>query len=141
MCIRCAGYRGCVSSIRVSRASRRLSKIVFGQELRLAVMLFIARHRDGLFCYSDVAEGVEVRSASSVQEPLRALVDAGLIVRQEGLPGDRHRWYQRIESACWVLAEELASKVVDEPGPPIAPVPQKMAWALPAREASQQPPT
>ncbi len=90
---------------------RRLSKIVFGQELRLAVMLFVARHPDGLFCYSDLAAGIQVRSASSVQDPLKALMDSGLIVRQEGLPGDRHRWYRRIDSACWAFAEELAATV------------------------------
>jgi hypothetical protein len=88
---------------------RRLSKTVFGQELRLAVMLFIARHPDGLFCYSDLADGISVRSASSVQDPLKALVDAELIVRQEGLPGDRHRWYRRVDNTCWAFAEELAA--------------------------------
>ncbi|WP_445256332.1 hypothetical protein [Nocardioides aurantiacus] len=96
-----------MSSVQVSDAARRLSKTVFGQELRLAVMLYIGRHPDGLFCYSDVAEGVEVRSASSVQEPLKALLDAGLIVRQDSLPGDRHRWYRRLESSGWAFAEEL----------------------------------
>lgn len=90
---------------------RRLSKTVFGQELRLAVMLFVARHPDGLFCLSEVADGIDVRSASSVQDPLRALLESGLIAGQEGLPGDRHRWYRRLDSSAWSFAEELAAMI------------------------------
>jgi hypothetical protein len=90
---------------------RRLSKLVFGQELRIAVMLYVGRHPDGLFCLSDLAEGIDVRSASSVQDPLRALVESGLIAHQDGLPGDRHRWYRRLDSSAWSFAEELASQV------------------------------
>lgn len=92
---------------------RHLSKVVFGQELRLAVMLFVARHPDGLFCFSELAEGVDVRSASSVQDPLRALLEAGLIADQDGLPGDRHRWYRRVDSSAWTFAEELAETVLE----------------------------
>lgn len=100
-----------MSAIPVNDSIRQLSKLVFGQELRLPVMLFVGRHADGLFCFSDLADGIEVRSASSVQGPLKALVDSGLVVRQEGLPGDKHRWYQRTASACWAFAEELAERV------------------------------
>lgn len=100
-------YRVSVTTSAEARV-RHLSKIVFGQEWRLSVMLAIARHHDGIFCLTDIAEAVGARNVSSVQVPLKSLVEAGLVHRQEALSGEKHRWYSRGDSAAWRFAEELA---------------------------------
>jgi hypothetical protein len=90
---------------------RQLSKRVFGQADRLGVALFIARQGDAPFSLTDVVLHLGLPHASSAQAPLAALLEAGFIVRTDPIPGSRFRYYQRVESVYWDLAEELAARI------------------------------
>lgn len=84
---------------------RALSKIVFGQEHRLAVMLAIARADSELVNPGDIATQLGFRAQSAVQLPIRDLERAGLITRE---PSDsRKAYYRRQPSSGWAFAEEL----------------------------------
>lgn len=83
-----------------------LSKVMFGQVHRLAVMAWIA-NSDGLVNPGDLTADLGFRSQSAVQAPLRDLVDSGLLVR---LPTDSGRTYlQRVDSSAWQFALELVA--------------------------------
>ncbi|MBM7784431.1 helix-turn-helix domain-containing protein [Tenggerimyces flavus] len=87
-----------------------MSKVVFGQELRLAVMLVIARS-DGLVNPGDIAWELGLRAQSSIQDPLRDLQAAGLVSRAPRMGGKRY--YRRNPSLGWAWAEELARMAVE----------------------------
>lgn len=74
-------------------------------------MLAIGRHQDGLICMTDLAHELGFRSQSSVQDPMKALVAAGLLMREDLAEG-RVRWYRRVASPAWAWAEELAARSV-----------------------------
>jgi hypothetical protein len=88
---------------------RAHSKIVFGQELRLAVMLAIARDPEPLFTQSELAAAVHVPHDSAVQLPLKALIASRVIYQHPREPSTRSRWLQRSESSLWLFAEEQAA--------------------------------
>lgn len=86
---------------------RELSKAIFGQELRLALCLFVGRHSSGEFTQTEAAKALEV-SGSALQAPLRDLVTAGLLVKAPTIPGHRNRYLVRQDgSFAWKFAEEL----------------------------------
>ena len=87
-----------------------LSSIVFGQKHRLALMAAIAQS-DGLVNPSDLAEELGFRAQSAIQNPLKDLVAAGLITRQDGV-GRVH--YRRNPSSLWAGALELLSQALGE---------------------------
>ncbi|MEB3031741.1 winged helix-turn-helix domain-containing protein [[Mycobacterium] nativiensis] len=89
---------------------QELSSIVFGQKHRLAVMAAIAQS-DGLVNPSDLAEELGFRAQSAIQTPLKDLVAAGLITRQEGV-GRVH--YRRNSSSLWDAALELLTQALSE---------------------------
>lgn len=91
---------------------RRMSKTAFGQELRLAVMLAIKDWNGEPFCLTDVAKSVGVRSPSSIQDPLQALLSMGVIKATSGPLADRRKWYVSNRSAAWQLAEELEARAL-----------------------------
>ena len=102
-------------------AVRTLSKTVFGQSERLAVMLAIARDPDGIFRLTDVFQAVGVPNPSAVQGPLNALVAGGFITKVEGRADERARWYRRQQSSMWDLAEEMARSVYKADDQPEGP--------------------
>lgn len=87
-----------------------LSKILFGQRHRLAVMLAVARG-DGVVNPSDLTEYLGFRAQSSVQAPLRDLTSAGLISRVPASSGKTY--YRRNSSLAWAWAEEIALTAPD----------------------------
>ncbi len=91
-------------SLADSAAARRLSKTVFGQEMRLAVMCAIA-DTDGVFTLTDLAQRLAVTSQSTIQRPLKDLEDAGLIQRMRS--DSRYVHYRRNSSTAWAFAQEL----------------------------------
>lgn len=91
-----------------------LSKVLFGQTHRLAVMVGIARS-DGLFSPGDLAAELGYRAQSSIQDPLRDLETAGLIAR---LPKVGNKvFFRRLDSRAWLWAEELLACVSDTEQP------------------------
>jgi hypothetical protein len=94
----------------MSDSRRRLSKVVFGQEHRLALMLAIADLPDGVFTLTDLVGRLQFRSASSAQDPLRALLIAGLVEKIDIDPGNRFKWYRRVDSPAWEWARDLAAR-------------------------------
>lgn len=86
---------------------RRRSKTIFGQELRLAVCLFVGRHPTGTFSLTEAAAAIGVAS-SAIQAPLNSLVQAEVVERLElKIGNERIRPLQRRESRLWLYAEEV----------------------------------
>ena len=84
-----------------------LSRILFGQAHRLAVMFAVAQG-DGLFNPGDMAAELGFRAQSSIQGPLRDLEKAGLITRSPKV-GSRV-YYTRNPSKVWAWIEEIVAK-------------------------------
>jgi len=82
------------------------SKRLFGQELRLLVMLAIIDHGDKAFTLTDLQHDLRVDFASQIQKPLTDLVASGLVEPEEPEAGSRFRPYRRVRSAVWDFAEE-----------------------------------
>jgi len=89
---------------------RSLSKAVFGQELRIAVMVEIGES-DGIFTLSNIAEKLGL-FPSLVQVPLKSLEAAGLIQRMPRA-GSRSVYFRRNDaSSAWKFASELLEQAV-----------------------------
>nr|WP_230589291.1 MarR family transcriptional regulator [Mycobacterium kansasii] len=89
---------------------QELSEIMFGQRHRLALMVAIAQSDDGIVNPTELAEALGMRAQSSLQAPLKRLVDAGLITRISGIEG--RVYYRREESQAWGFALELLSRAL-----------------------------
>jgi hypothetical protein len=115
-------YQRARSVLEVSRdaqkhaAISRLSRVLFGQEHRLAVMIAIARS-DGLFCQQDLVAQLGLPAPSSIQGPLRDLRLAGLVQPLPDL-GTRKVWLRRQESLAWDWVLEL-DEAVERQGHPM----------------------
>ena len=96
-----------VSSMADDGELQALSRILFGQAHRLAVMFAVAQG-DGLFNPGDVAAELGFRAQSSIQDPLRDLEKAGLITRSPKV-GNRV-YYTRNPSKVWAWIEEIVAK-------------------------------
>lgn len=91
-------------------AVQRRSRVLFGQAHRLAVMYAVARS-DGLINPSEVAEQLGFRAQSSIQSPIRDLVDSQLISRRD-FPQDRRTYYIRNDSKVWDWIKEVIEEFV-----------------------------
>ena len=69
----------------LSAQVQELSETMFGQRHRLALMAAIAQSDDGIVNPSELAEILGFRAQSSIQMPLKRLVDAGLLTRIPGI--------------------------------------------------------
>lgn len=87
---------------------QRLSKVLFGQQHRLAVMLEIA-DSDGVINPGDIADALGFRAQSSIQNPIRDLESAGLISRLPVTGGKAY--YQRNDSLVWAWVKELVERI------------------------------
>lgn len=100
-----------------SDAVRSLSKAVFGQELRIAVMVAIA-DSDGIFTLTDIAEKLGL-FPSHVQVPLKSLEATGLIERMPKA-GSRYVHFRRNDaSSAWTFARELFEQAITSVKSPI----------------------
>jgi hypothetical protein len=82
-----------------------LSRILFGQRHRLAVMIAVARSSSGVVNPGDLAAELGFRAQSSIQDPLRDLCAAGLLARLPDTSG--RTYYERQESKVWAWIEDL----------------------------------
>jgi DNA-binding MarR family transcriptional regulator len=90
---------------------RGLSKAVFGQELRIAVMVAIGES-DGVFTLTNLAEQLGIYNPSLIQKPLKSLEDAGLIERMPNV-GSRSVYFRRNDaSSAWKFASELREQAM-----------------------------
>jgi DNA-binding MarR family transcriptional regulator len=89
---------------------QQLSEAMFGQRHRLALMAAIAQSDDGIVNPTDLVETLGIRAQSSIQKPLKSLVEAGLLTRISGLEG--RAYYRREQSLGWDFARELVSKAL-----------------------------
>lgn len=87
---------------------REVSKAAFGQELRLALCLFIANNDDEYFTLGAAASALGV-TPSALQGPLTSLIAIGVVRRLSTPPRSRERWLGRQPSAIWAFAAELGS--------------------------------
>lgn len=92
----------------------RLSKVVFGQIHRLAVMAWIA-DSTGVINPTELAADLGLAAVSAVQNPLRDLVEAGLILRLPTTAGKTY--YERVESSAWSFVKELTASLETVEGP------------------------
>nr|VTP04713.1 MarR family protein [Mycobacterium riyadhense] len=101
-----------MSNVSYARSAKvqELSETVFGQRHRLALMAAIAHSEDGIVNPSDLAETLGMRAQSSIQAPLKRLVDAGLITRISGFEG--RVYYRREDSQAWSFALELLGRAL-----------------------------
>lgn len=94
-------------SLSDSENLRALSRVLFGQAHRLAVMVGIARGSREFFL-GDLAAELGFENLSSIQDPVRDLEASGLITR---LPKAAQRVrFRRNKSKAWGWVEELASR-------------------------------
>jgi hypothetical protein len=96
---------------------RRISKTAFGQTYRLEVMLAVADSEDGFVNLTDLARTIG-QPVSSIQAPMRDLIDLGLV--SEAPSGDtKRKHYLRNPSASWLWVREMAwaAKVAAAPTP------------------------
>ncbi|CAM4355947.1 hypothetical protein MB901379_00016 [Mycobacterium basiliense] len=85
-----------------------LSRVLFGQTHRLAVMLGIARGPKD-FVLSELAEGLGFQNLSSIQDPIRDLELSQLITR---LPKVANKVrFRRNTSLAWRWARELGQSL------------------------------
>jgi len=101
-------YRGNVAGSSIERI-RELSRILFGQQLRLEVMIAVARS-DGLVNLTDLAAAVGVQNSSSIQKPVNDLKAAGLLGDDGGTDDSKRRWLRRADSLVWQWVIELAAE-------------------------------
>ncbi|MFV8176506.1 MULTISPECIES: ArsR/SmtB family transcription factor [unclassified Mycobacterium] len=107
-----------MSSYAQSERVQELSRVVFGQKHRLAVMAAIAQS-DGLVNPSDLAMQLGFAAQSAVQQPLKDLTAAGLITRQDGMGRVYYRrnphtlWDAAIELLGQALAVDVSSETVE----------------------------
>jgi hypothetical protein len=87
---------------------QELSRVVFGQKHRLAVMAAIAQS-DGLVNPSDLAVELGFPAQSAIQQPLKDLTAAGLLTRQDGMG---RVYYRRNQHSLWDAAIELLSQAL-----------------------------
>ncbi|QEM43578.1 MarR family transcriptional regulator [Mycolicibacterium grossiae] len=89
-------------------ALRRRSRVAFGQDYQLEVMLLVA-DAEGVVHQKAVAAELGL-SPSNVQTPWDRLVDLGLLtfeLRDKG----RHKCFKRARSSGWEYARELAGSL------------------------------
>ncbi len=98
-------------SVQETPAMMELSKQVFGQQHRLAIMIEIARAIEGLINPSDLAESLGYRAQSTLQAPMRDLEHAGLITRLPPGESRSKTWYMRNASLAWDWVRELADSL------------------------------
>lgn len=91
---------------------RDLSRVLFGQAHRLAVMVGIARG-GGEFALSDLAVNLGFENLSSIQDPIRDLEISELITRVPKVANKVR--FRRNKSLAWTWAEELASRHPERP--------------------------
>ena len=97
-----------------SAAVQNLSKIVFGQKNRLAVMVAIAES-DGVVSPGELAVQFGFPAQSAIQQPLRDLQEADLIRRVDAVAASRATFYRRNDaSAAWELARQLLAHAVGD---------------------------
>ena len=94
----------------LSAQVQELSETMFGQRHRLALMAAIAQSDDGIVNPSELAEILGFRAQSSIQMPLKRLVDAGLLTRIPGIEG--RVYYRREDSHAWAFALELVGRAL-----------------------------
>lgn len=94
----------------LSAQVQELSAHVFGQRHRLALMAAIAQSEDGIVNPGQLAAELGFRAQSSIQAPLKSLLDSGLVTRISGLEG--RVYYRREDSHAWVFALELLSRAL-----------------------------
>lgn len=101
-----------MSGVSYARSQRvqELSRIVFGQKHRLAVMAAIARS-DGLVNPSDLATELGFQAQSALQQPLKDLTAASLLTRQDGMG---RVYYRRNPSLLWDATLELLTQALAE---------------------------
>jgi hypothetical protein len=87
---------------------RSLSRTLFGQALRLEVMIAIAGS-DGLVNLTDLAIAIGVQNSSRIQKPLDDLKAAGLLSGDDA-SDSRRRWLRRSNSLVWQWVMELATQ-------------------------------
>lgn len=97
-----------------SESVQKLSKTVFGQKHRLAVMAAIAQS-DGLINPTELQMELGFSAQSFLQSTVADLVSIGLLSRQHG---DGRVYYRRNPHALWdaaldLLAQALAHDVTD----------------------------
>jgi hypothetical protein len=93
---------------------RNLSRTLFGQALRLEVMIAIAKS-DGLVNLTDLAAAIGIQNSSRIQKPLDDLKTAGLLIEHTA-SDSRRRWLRRSNSLVWQWVLELAAEYGYDPG-------------------------
>jgi hypothetical protein len=95
-----------MNSERDVEALRRVSKVAYGQEHRLELMLAIAEIEDGVCSLTELANTLQVR-ASSLQRPLDSLVELSLL--SVVATGDtKYRHFLRNDGPAWDWSQDLA---------------------------------
>lgn len=95
---------------------RPLSKVAFGQELRLPLILAIGREAGPSVDARDLLGWVNASSMSHIERPLNSLLAMGAISRIAS-DGNMQSPLRRNETLLWEYAEELARSYASRPIP------------------------
>jgi hypothetical protein len=87
--------------------------MLFGRSLRLRVALWVFRRTDPTFYQTEAAEGVGY-TASAVVVELGRLLQLDMLKKHSAKPGDRRKYYERVESPLWRIIQ-VADEVLGQP--------------------------
>jgi DNA-binding IclR family transcriptional regulator len=90
---------------------KAVSRVLFGQEQRLLVILAIAAWGKKPFTLTDLKRELSLEYASALQRPLADLVAAGYVRPEPPIAASRFRPYSRVESLLWGLGEEVLAGI------------------------------
>jgi predicted transcriptional regulator len=107
------GYHQRMPDSELLKRQKALSRVAFGQEWRLPVLLAVMQLKDSPVTQTAVAKELAVE-ASSVQNALSHLVKLGLLTF-EPVEGQRFKFYSVTDSAIWAYASELAEQAATSP--------------------------
>jgi len=103
-----SGYHSAVPQDHVLLRQKALSRIAFGQEWRLPVILAVLELGESSITQSGVARHLGV-DPSSIQKAFTHLVELELLV-PEPVAGQRYKFYAVADSVLWEYAVELEKR-------------------------------
>jgi DNA-binding MarR family transcriptional regulator len=92
--------------------AQRISRVLFGNQDRLAVAAAIAVAEPGSIYGRSLAAQIGITD-NRVGPQLKALAEAGLLVRLPQVGGERIVYYERAESVFWNLVARLAEETAE----------------------------
>lgn len=93
---------------------RWASRKLFGNRYRAELMLALARSGTDGVCMGDLAAQHGVQS-SVYREPMKVLMELGVVEALEPIPGERRRWHRIVDGdSFWPLLRPVLDYLADD---------------------------